>query len=138
MTNLLRGLSTIRYEALDHEAAKRWYSELLGTPPYFERPGYCEFRLGDFQHELGLMDSSFRGMVGGASASAPGGAVAYWHVDDLDGAIARFLAMGARVHEPVRKFGEGFIAAAMLDPFGNVVGLMYNQHYADIAAARAA
>jgi hypothetical protein len=24
----------------------------LGIDPYFERPGYIEFRLGDYQHEL--------------------------------------------------------------------------------------
>ena len=61
MTNPLRGLSTIRYQAADHEAAKRWYTELLGAAPYFDRPGYCEFRIGDYQAELGLLDAKYAG-----------------------------------------------------------------------------
>ena len=130
MTNPLRGLSTIRYQAFDHQAAKRWYSEFLGLEPYFDRPGYCEFRLGDFQAELGLLDANYLGTLGTAETSGtPGGVVAYWHVDDLEGTIERLVAMGAVVHEPVRQFGEGFIGAAVLDPFGNILGLMHNAHY---------
>jgi catechol-2,3-dioxygenase len=43
----------------DLEAAKRWYAQLLGIEPYFQRPGYYEFRIGDYQHELGLIDSKY-------------------------------------------------------------------------------
>jgi catechol 2,3-dioxygenase-like lactoylglutathione lyase family enzyme len=59
---MLRGFATINYWADDIEAAKRWYAELLGVEPYFERPGpdgrlaYAEFRIGDYQDELGLVD----------------------------------------------------------------------------------
>ena len=49
---MLRGMATVNYWAADHAAAKQWYAELLGLPPYFERPGYAEFRVGDYQHEL--------------------------------------------------------------------------------------
>lgn len=135
MTNPLRGLSTIRYQAADHEAAKRWYTELLGAAPYFDRPGYCEFRIGDYQAELGLLDAKYAGTLGsGPTATTPGGAVTYWHVDDLSATIDRFLALGATLHEPIREFGEGFVGAAVLDPFGNIVGLMYNKHYLEVLA----
>lgn len=33
----LRGFATISYWADDMEAAKAWYSDLLGITPYFER-----------------------------------------------------------------------------------------------------
>ncbi|MFD9777274.1 hypothetical protein ACFWZS_23695 [[Kitasatospora] papulosa] len=56
---MLRGLTTVRFHASDLSAAKRWYAELLGVEPYFERPGYAEFRIGDYRHELGLVDSAF-------------------------------------------------------------------------------
>jgi hypothetical protein len=36
---MLRGFATINYRADDVEAAKRWYSQLLGTAPYVERSG---------------------------------------------------------------------------------------------------
>lgn len=29
----------------------------------------------------------------------------------------------------VQDRGEGFITATVIDPFGNVLGLMYNPHY---------
>ncbi|SEL20021.1 hypothetical protein SAMN04488688_103124 [Paenibacillus sp. cl141a] len=35
----LRGFATISYWADDMEAAKAWYSDLLGITPYFERTG---------------------------------------------------------------------------------------------------
>ena len=34
---MLRGLATVNYWANDLQAAKEWYSELLGIDPYFER-----------------------------------------------------------------------------------------------------
>ena len=36
---MLRGLTTISFYTADLEAAKRWYTELLGVEPYFNRPG---------------------------------------------------------------------------------------------------
>ncbi len=44
---MLRGLATVNLWVDDLEAAKGWYAELLGIAPYFERPGYAEFRIGD-------------------------------------------------------------------------------------------
>ncbi len=77
---MLRGLTTVSFWAADLAAAKKWYAELLGIDPYFERPGYAEFRLGDYQHELGLIDSRY---APDPSARGPAGAVVYWHVDDV-------------------------------------------------------
>jgi len=136
---MLRGLTTVRYHAADLAAATRWYAELLGIEPYFERPGYVEFRLGDYQHELGLLDSSYRPMLGGAdgSATGPAGAVVYWHVDDLPATYERLLAMGATQHEPPREFGEGFVGASVVDPFGNILGIMYNRHYLEVLESTA-
>jgi len=56
---MFRGLTTISFWAADLAAAKTWYAELLGVEPYFERPGYIEFRLGDYKHELGVIDSKY-------------------------------------------------------------------------------
>jgi predicted enzyme related to lactoylglutathione lyase len=133
---MLRGLTTVRFHATDLAAAKRWYTELLGVEPYFERPGYAEFRFGDYQHELGLLDSKYVQDLGAHGDSATGGAVVYWHVDDVQAALDRLLALGAEVHEPVREFGEGFVGASVVDPFGNILGIMQNRHYLEILAAR--
>lgn len=133
---LLRGLATVNFYATDLKAAKKWYSELLDIEPYFqlpdsENPAYIEFRLGDYQHELGIIDSKYAPK--GATAIGPGGAVVYWHVDDVAAALEKVKAMGANEYEPLTKRGEsGFITASVLDPFGNILGIMYNPHYLEI------
>ncbi|WP_304451911.1 VOC family protein [Nocardiopsis sp. YSL2] len=134
---MLRGLTTISLWADDVAEAARWYTEVLGAEPYFERPGpggaaaYTEFRVGDHQHELGIIDRRFAPPAG---HSGPGGVVVYWHVDDVEAAVERLLALGAKEYEPPTVRGEGFVTAAVTDPFGNVLGVMYNQHYLDTLA----
>ncbi|MBE1490973.1 VOC family protein [Plantactinospora soyae] len=135
---MLRGFATISYWADDMKAAKRWYADLLGVQPYFERPGpdgqlaYAEFRVGDYQDELGLID---RGWAPAGAATEPGGAVVYWHVDDVAATFERLLSMGAKEYQPIVNREAGFITAAVVDPFGNVVGIMYNPHYLEILAS---
>ncbi|MGM0865207.1 MAG: VOC family protein [Bacillota bacterium] len=128
-TQTLRGLTTVSFWADDLAAAKKWYAELLGIQPYFERPGYAEFRLGDYQHELGLIDSHY---APDSSATSPAGAVVYWHVDDVTATFKKLLSMGAKEYEAPTERGEGFITASVVDPFGNILGIMYNQHYLEV------
>lgn len=128
---MLRGLTTVSFYADDLDAAARWYTELLGIEPYFARPGYVEFRVGDYQHELGIIDARYR--PGGAPAG-PGGAVAYWSVEDLGATVARLLALGATEREPITERGPGFVTASVVDPFGNVLGVMDNVHYREVLA----
>ena len=132
----LRGLTTAVYHAEDFDGAKRWYADLLGVEPYFSRPEYAEFRLGDYEHELGILNAKFLRELGGAeppAPSGPAGVILYWHVDDVDAVLARLTEMGATLHQPPRDFGEGFIGASVVDPFGNILGLMYNPHYLEVA-----
>ncbi|QOT09488.1 VOC family protein [Paenibacillus sp. JNUCC32] len=135
----MRGFATISYWADDMEAAKAWYSDLLGIAPYFERSGpdgklaYAEFRIGDYQHELGLIDRRF---APGQPTSGLGGAIMYWHVDDIEATLSRLKSMGAQEYEPLTHRGEGFITASVTDPFGNILGIMYNAHYLEILNSR--
>ncbi|GHF12514.1 glyoxalase [Amycolatopsis deserti] len=129
---MLRGLTTVTYYADDVEAAGRWYSEVLGAEPYFRRPvegpaAYLEFRIGDYQHELGLIDSRYA-----PEQPGPNGVIVYWHVDDVEAAYQRLLDLGASEHEKPVERGPGFVTASVVDPFGNVLGVMFNQHYLDV------
>lgn len=131
---MLRGLTTVSFYAADLAAAKKWYTELLGIDPYFEYPvtgppAYIEFRLGDYQHELGIIDNRYAPY---GSVAGPAGAVVYWHVDDVTATFERLLSMGAKKHGTPIVRGEGFTTASVVDPFGNVLGIMYNQHYLEI------
>jgi len=136
---MLRGLTTVSFWTTDLAAAKQWYSELLGIPPYFERLGpdgslaYIEFRLGDYQHELGIISSRYAPAGWAAGIT---GTVVYWHVDDVAATRARLLALGAKEHMPIIERGVGFVTASVIDPFGNVLGIMYNAHYLAILNAR--
>jgi predicted enzyme related to lactoylglutathione lyase len=109
---------------------------VFGIEPYFVRPtegtpAYVEFRAGDYQHEFGIVDSRYQ--VGGRP-ERPGGAVVYWAVDDVRAELDRLVELGATVHdEPVER-GPGFVTASVVDPFGNILGVMFNQHYLDMLA----
>ncbi|MEU7785749.1 VOC family protein [Amycolatopsis sp. NPDC049159] len=127
---MLRGMATVSYFADDHEAAKEWYAGFLGIEPYFERPGYAEFRIGDHQHELGLIDRKYVP----ASMGGPSGEIVYWHVDDLEATVARLHELGAKEYEPITERGPGFVTASVVDPFGNLLGVMTNAHYLAVLA----
>jgi predicted enzyme related to lactoylglutathione lyase len=137
---MLQGFATITYWADDVEAAKRWYAELLGLEPYLERRGpdgrlaYAEFRVGAHQHELGLVD---RRWAPSGATTETGGATMYWHVDDLAETFDQLLKLGAREYEPITPCGNaGFVTAAVVDPFGNVLGVMHNPHYVEMLETR--
>ncbi len=77
---------------------------------------YIEYRLGDYQQELGIIDSKYVPKV--AAAAGPGAAVVYWHVDDVAATLEKVKAMSAKEYEPLMKRGEaGFITASVVDPF---------------------
>lgn len=136
---MLRALSTVSFYAPDLGEAARWYGELLGIEPYFSVPGYIEFRIGDFQHELGIIDSAYAGTAlaktPAPETTGPAGAIVFWQVDDLPTTLGRLLSMGATEHDSPRDRGEGFITASVIDPFGNILGIMTNPHTAGILAA---
>ncbi len=49
---MLEGLRSQIYQVADLEAAKAWYTALIGRPPYFDEPFYVGFNVGGY--ELGL------------------------------------------------------------------------------------
>jgi predicted enzyme related to lactoylglutathione lyase len=132
---VLRCMSTVSYFADDLTEARDWYASFLGVDAYFERStpdgvlAYVEFRIGDYQAELGIVHRRFEVTPSGG----PAGQILYWAVDDLDGTLARLLELGAKLHDEPRVRGEGFVTASVVDPFGNILGVMTNTHYLAIA-----
>lgn len=113
-----QGLRTVIYGVDDLEEARDWYTQVLGTKPYFDEPFYVGFDVGGY--ELGLDPDTTPGAAG---------AVAYWGVADADAALARLLEGGATEHEGVREVGDGIRTATVTDPFGNVLGIIENPHF---------
>src|SRR6516162_8978992 len=72
---VLRALRSVIYQVGDLAKAKAFYGALLGIAPYFDEPYYVGYDVaGD---ELGLDPDVSR------IAAGPGGAIAYWRVDDI-------------------------------------------------------
>ncbi|SDQ62780.1 VOC family protein [Quadrisphaera sp. DSM 44207] len=134
----LRGFSTLNYWADDVSAAVAWYARLTGVEPYFTRPGpngglnYAKFRIGDYQAELAIANRSFAPAGTGAG---PGGAVMHWHVDDVEAVLERLMSMGAREYQPLTPHGM-ILTAAVVDPFGNLLGIIHNPHYLAVLGER--
>lgn len=132
---MFRGFATISYFADDMTAAEAWYTDLLGVPPYFRRdvdgePAYVEYRIGDYQAELGIIDARFAPH----DTNGPAGAITHWHVDDLQSTLDRLISLGAKELQGITPRGEGFATASVVDPFGNVIGIMTNPHYEKVHA----
>jgi predicted enzyme related to lactoylglutathione lyase len=130
---MLRGFALLNVYADDVPEAARWYAQVFGVEPYYEVPGgYMEFRVGDAQAEFGIIDRSY---APPGSAAPSTGAIMHWHVDDVDATRTRLLELGATEFQPLVDRG-GFIAGSMIDPFGNILGYMYNPHYVEMLEAR--
>lgn len=137
--HFLRGMATVNFWSDDVAAARDWYAELFGVEAYFQRPSaeapaYIEFRIGDYAHEFGIIDRRY---APSAMQPGPGGAILLWHVDDVEATFAHLLEMGATEYDPITKRGDsGFITASVVDPFGNVLGIMRNPHYLEVLATK--
>jgi predicted enzyme related to lactoylglutathione lyase len=130
MAQAFKGIATISLWAEDHAAAVEWYTKLFGIKPYFERPGYAEFRIGDHQTEVGIIDRKYAPHI--TFSKSPAGVVLYWHTDDINGTFKRALSLGATQLEAPEDRGHGFVTATAVDPFGNILGIMYNPHYVEM------
>ncbi|MEU8242378.1 VOC family protein [Actinoplanes missouriensis] len=128
----LRGFTTVTFFADDLDAARAWYTSVFEQEPYFVRDGaYLEWRVGDHQHEFGLLNSAYAPHRHTGEAT---GAIIYWAVDDAEAAYQRLLGLGATPHDKPVERGPGYVTASVLDPFGNILGVMRNQHYDDVLA----
>jgi predicted enzyme related to lactoylglutathione lyase len=120
---MILGLRTAIYPAPDLDAAKRWYSDVLGVAPYFDEPFYVGFSVGGF--ELGLVPDAI---------PATAGPQPLWGVANIESAHARLLVQGASPLDPITEVGGGIKVAAVVDPFGNRFGIIENPHFEPSAA----
>lgn len=115
------GLRTVIYHAPDLQKARSWYTAAFGVAPYFDEPFYVGFDIGGY--ELGLNPSV-------ANVEVGNNAVAYWGVPDIEAAHRHLIEQGATPREPITNVGEDIKVASVADPFGNVIGIIENPHFA--------
>ena len=112
------GLRTAIYPAPDLLTAKQWYATVLGVQPYFDQPFYVGFEGGGF--ELGLLPNATPGTAGPQPL---------WGVADAKLVFTRLIELGATQLEPVTDVGDNIKVAAVLDPFGNRLGIIENPNF---------
>ena len=111
------GLRTVVYKVADLEEAKKWYAKAFEIEPYFDEPFYVGFNIAGY--ELGLLPAE--------PGEQPGQTVnAYWGVEDIKVQYDRLISLGAEVHEPIENVGGPLEVGALKDPWGNIIGLIYN------------
>lgn len=103
--------------------ATAWYQAALEQAPYFDEPFYVGFNVGGY--ELGLVP-----LESEARPAGPAGPTTYWGVPDAETAYVRLLELGAQPHEAIHDVGSGILLGAVLDPFGNMLGIIQNPHFA--------
>jgi predicted enzyme related to lactoylglutathione lyase len=119
---MIQGLGTVIYHVPDLDRAKAWYARAFQQTPYFDQPFYVGFNIAGY--ELGLDPNA---AIAGAGR---GGSVAYWRVAAIEEAVRHFVASDATLVTPVQDVGEGIKVATVGDPFGNLIGLIENPHFA--------
>jgi hypothetical protein len=110
------GLRSVIYHVDNIDRGKEWYMRALGITPYFDERFYVGFNLRGF--ELGLdpdmTDTSVKQT----------GEIAYWKVSNIETVFKHLLLIGAQRHKDIEDVGGGLLMASVIDPFGNVFGII--------------
>jgi predicted enzyme related to lactoylglutathione lyase len=122
MMHKVLGLRTVSYYADNLEAAKIWYSKAFSLEPYFDEPFYVGFNVGGYELGLQPEDKDFPAVKGNAS-------ITYWGVEDILESYRHFLEIGATEHEGPVNVGGDLMVASVIDPWGNIIGIIYNPEF---------
>lgn len=116
--NKMLGLRTTCYKVADLSEATAWYAKAFQTAPYFNEPFYVGFNINGY--ELGLLPEEEPVTQKAESV------LTYWGVNDIEAAWQRLITLGATEHEKPTNVGGELMTAAVKDPWGNIIGLIYN------------
>jgi len=116
-----KGLRTTVYKVADLDAAKAWYAGAFGVDPYFDEPFYVGFNIAGY--ELGLLPDDQPASLKTTNIYS------YWGVEDIQGEYKRLLEHGAKSLEEPTNVGGELMVAAVIDPWGNAIGMIYNPYF---------
>ncbi len=115
------GLRTTIYKVGDIKKATDWYSKAFEIEPYFDEPYYVGFNIGGY--ELGLQPEE------NPATDKVESVVSYWGVEKIQEVYDRLIGLGAIENEKPYNVGGDLMTATVKDPFGNIIGLIYNPHF---------
>lgn len=112
------GLRTTIYKVPDLDAAKKWYAQAFQTEAYFDEPFYVGFNIRGY--ELGLLpEESIKGE----------NVLSYWGVENINQTYQHLLDVGASQFEAPQNVGGDLMVATVKDPWGNIIGIIYNPYF---------
>jgi lactoylglutathione lyase len=115
------GLRTTIYKVGDLNAAKQWYAKAFKTEPYFDEPFYVGFNIGGY--ELGLQPEE------NPTTDKTDSVLSYWGVENIQAEYDHLLSLGATMHEAPTNVGGELMVATLKDPWGNLIGIIYNPYF---------
>ena len=115
------GLRTVIYKVGSIEEAKSWYTKAFKTEPYFDEPFYVGFNIKGY--ELGLQPEEQ------PTTDKTESVTALWGVADIQSEFDLLLGLGATLYEAPNNVGGEIMVASVKDPWGNIIGLIYNPEF---------
>jgi predicted enzyme related to lactoylglutathione lyase len=115
------GIRTVIYPVKDLDAAKAAFTAVIGAAPDVDSPYYVGW----------AVDGQDIGLDPNGHAQGLTGPVPYFHVADLEAALAALLESGAAQLQPVREVGGGRRIASVTTTEGNQVGLLQDGQLQD-------
>ena len=112
---MFNSLKNVTYPVPDIDRARQWYREILDREPVLDSPFYVKFLVGEAA--LTLVPAA------NGRPHPDGGTVAYWGVADIEVAYRRLLDCGATSQAEIST-SLNIRVARVVDPFGNVIGLI--------------
>lgn len=116
---IMLGLRTCIYRVSDIEKATEWYAKAFDTQPYFREPYYVGFNIGGYELGLQPEEKSTKGT----------NVESYWGVKQIQEVYNLLLELGATSRAEPTKVGGELLVASVLDPWDNLIGLIYNPYF---------
>lgn len=115
------GLRSHIIQSTDIQPVADWYEKVLQKKPYFTADQYIGFDAGWF--ELGIFKR------GNSEITVGNNVEIYWGVEDVVSEFQRLQELWATPKDAPIEVGGGIIMATVIDPFGNVFGIIYNPEF---------
>ena len=112
---MLKAIESVVLFVPDIHAAAQWYASLFGTVVEYENPQYAYIQAPGLFYGFHPTDEKCPGGVGGTTV--------YWHVENLELAVAELVGRGAKLHRGPATTSLGAGVAMLICPFGCTIGL---------------
>ncbi len=117
-SDMFAGLQRAVYTVENMDKGKDWYSRALEITPFIEEPELAVFDISGF--ELVLVPGIR------PEAVSQNGQMPFWEVTDIEAVFKHLLLIGAQRNKDVTENGDGTLTASVIDPFGNIFGIIQN------------